>query len=58
MALPALRSELNLFEPGVYQASVIDSSTQEFLPLQTLTQRSPIEFFVTPSGVDFMQGSR
>ena len=57
MALPVLRSELNLFEPGVYQASVIDSSMQEFLPLQTLTQTSPIEFFVTSSGVDYLDPS-
>ena len=57
MALPALRTELNLFDPGVYQTSVIDTSMQEFLPLQTLTQHGPIEFFVTPSGVDYLDPS-
>ena len=54
MALPALRTELNLFDPGVFQTSVIDSCYQEYLPLQTLTQNGPIEFFVAPSGVDYL----
>ena len=57
MARIALRSELNLFDPGMYQTSVIDSSYQEFLPLQTLTQNGPIEFFVAPSGVDYLDPS-
>ena len=57
MALPALKTELNLFDPGVYQSSVIESSMQEYLPLQTLTQHGPIEFFVAPSGVDYLDPS-
>ena len=57
MALPALRTELNLFDPDVVQTSVIDSSYLEYLPLQTLTQNGPIEFFVSPSGVDYLDPS-
>ena len=57
MAIPGLKTELNLFDPGTYQNSIIESNYQEYLPLQTLTQNGPIEFFVAPSGVDYFDPS-
>lgn len=57
MATPVLRSELSLFDPGIYQSSIIESSYQEYLPLQTLTQNGPVEFFISPSGIDYLDPS-
>ena len=41
-----LPSELDYFEPSMYQSSILAEYDRDFNPLSTITQGAPIEFFI------------
>ena len=52
--MEAIGSELNLFEPAVIQTAVVDEFVQEFAPIATIIQGSPIDFQIEGGGLNDM----
>ena len=52
--MEAIGSELNLFEPSLFQSAVVGESDQEFGPLATITPGAPIDFQIEASGNNYI----
>ena len=52
--MEAIGSELNLFEPAVIQSAVVGEFVQEFAPIATIIQGSPIDFQIEGGGLNYM----
>ena len=52
--MEAIGSELNLFEPATIQSAVIGESIQEFAPIATIQQTSPIDFQIEGGGQNYV----
>ena len=57
MSVPCLKTELDLFSPSTYQSSILESQHVEYLPLSTLTDAGPYEFFISSSSIDYLDPS-
>jgi len=52
--MEAIGSELNLFEPATIQSAVVGEMVQEFGPIATITQGSPIDFQIEGGGQNYI----
>ena len=52
--MEAIGSELNLFEPAVSQSAVVGEFVQEFKPLATIIQGSPLNFEIEGGGNNYV----
>ena len=52
--MEAIGSELNLFEPAVSQSAVVWEFVQDFKPLPTIIQGSPLNFEIEGGGNNYV----
>ena len=52
--MEAVGSELNLFEPPLFQSAVVNEFIQEFAPIATIIQNSPIDFTIESAGRNYI----
>ena len=53
--MEAIGSELNLFEPPVTQSAIEGENIQEFGPLATIIQGTPIHFQIEGGGENYIE---